>query len=70
MPNGTHGNVGHAALCPTYLAEYYLNPWVQRGCSVQDIDLDSVMKIRSHTPKSGENFHIARRIKSLCDAPR
>ena len=28
------------------------------------------MKIRSHTHRSGENFRIARRIKSLCYAPQ
>ncbi len=38
---------------------YYLNPWVQRECRVQDIDSDSVMKNRSHTHRSGEIFHIA-----------
>jgi hypothetical protein len=50
--------------------ELYLNPWVQREYSVQDIDSNSVIKIRSHTLRSGENFYMARRIKSLCDVPR
>ncbi|WP_456377481.1 hypothetical protein [Thiolapillus sp.] len=36
---------------------------------MQDIDLEGVMKTRSHTHRPGEIFHIARRIKSLCYAP-
>ena len=37
---------------------------------MQDIDLGSVMKNHSHTLRSGEIFHIAKHIKSLCYAPR
>jgi hypothetical protein len=47
-----------------------LNPWVQRGCGVQDIDLYAVMKNRSHTHRSGGIFHMARRIKGWRHAPR
>jgi hypothetical protein len=60
----------HSGLDQLLDIDVYLNPWVQREYSVQDIDSDSVIKIRSHTLRSGENFYIARRIKSLCDVPR
>ena len=73
LPNSSladSNNVGKL-ISPKYNQYWFnLNPWVQRACSVQDIDSDGVIKIFSHTLRSGENFYIARRIKSLCDVPR
>lgn len=51
-------------------AYIFLNPWVQRECSVQTIDSDSVITNRSHASRAGEIFYLANRIKRLRNVSR